>query len=317
MRVAAPQNRLNPKTASLTRQFFDSPAPAGRKITAGFTYLQRISKAATLDVWFPEELRQEMDMRSREGKTIGAAQFPAQWAAVRQFELLQESGNHKIYDLDASQMKRATIDLVRGMRAGGYRVTVATLGTYHDDSAGDELEILDTTLQTRISQMISMLYLEAQSEEINIKADRKLAASTWDFRDQLPHVGMVLGAKDLYRRIAINDEDENKKRVGKKSASAMMSGSDRTHLKARQFFDILKLLPQKHIVNDTAIGLQLPELRGINQWNYVAAPDETLAAFNHVLGNIFNNCVTHLRGYGDRLTEDSDNFYRSAAMSFG
>ena len=31
-----------------------SPISAGRKITAGFTYLQRIGKGATFDVWFPD-----------------------------------------------------------------------------------------------------------------------------------------------------------------------------------------------------------------------------------------------------------------------
>jgi hypothetical protein len=262
---------------------------------------------------------EEIESRMNTGNAITSAQFPAQWAAVRQFELLQESGNHKIYDLDASQMKRATLDLARSMRAGGYRVTVATLGTYHDDTSRDELEILDSALQERIAQMIHMLYLDAQSEEVNSRTDERLAKATWDFRDQLPHVGMVLGAKELYRRDIpeSDDEDERKKKGGKKGGAGAMSVTDRTHKNARQFFEILSLLPHKHIVHDTAIGLQLPELRGVNQWNYVAAPDETLAAFNHILGNLFSNCVTHLRGYGDRLTEVHEGFYRNAAQSLG
>jgi hypothetical protein len=89
----------------------------------------------------------------------------------------------------------------------------------------------------------------------------------------------------------------------------------RRHRQARQFFNILGTLPQNHIVHDTAIGLQLPELSGENQWNYIASPDETLAAFNRVLADLFDAPTFHLRGYGDRLSESSDRFYRTASLS--
>ena len=295
MSIFTPQHRdSDDRATGFGRQFFSSPLPAGRKITAGFTYLQRISKAATVDVWFPDALKRTLEARIAAGQKVGAEQFPAQWAAVRQFELLQESGNHKIYDLDPSNMKRAALDLSRSMRAGGYRVTVATLGTYQETSTGDELEILDTRLQSRIAQMISMLYLDTQSEDANAKIDAKLTSARWDYREQLPHVGCVLGSDDLFR------PEKTKSRA---------------HRQARQFFDILNVLPQNHIVHDTVIGLQLPELNGVHQWNYIASPDETLAAFNRVLGDLFDNSVFHLRGYGDRLTENHESFYRSASLA--
>lgn len=301
--------------ASFGRHLFESPQPAGRKITAGFTYLQRISKAASFDVWFPDELKREIDTRLSSGKAVGPEQFPAQWAAVRQFELLQESGNHKIYDLDPTYLTRSILDLSRSMRAGGYRITVATLGRYSETGSGDELEILDNRLQERIAQMIHMLYLEEPSTQANAENDAHLAEQRWDYRQDLPHVGMVLGACDLF---------------------CPQKAQSRSHKRAREFFDILNLLPQNHIVHDTVIGLQLPELSGENQWNYIASPDETLAAFNIVLGDLFGkfdgislsrlqgnddgvseikSSTLHLRGYGDRLNESSDRFYRSASLA--
>ncbi len=299
------------KNFAHSRDFFASPQPAGRKITAGFTYLQRISKAANFDIWFPDELKEKL-VQIHE---INATHFPAQWAAVRQFELLQESGNHKIYDLDPENMKRATLDVSRSMRAGGYRITVATIGTYHETSMGDELEILDHNLQERIGQMIHMLYLDSQSDEENTRNKAALADRTWDLRKTLPHIGMVLGARDLFYPADVEDEKSRDKKDGKKGGSDAVSMTSRKHRNAQQFFDILNTLPQNHIVHDTVIGLQLPELNGVNQWNYIAAPDETLAAFNRVIGDLFHAPTFHLRGYGDRLNESSDRFYRSAALA--
>jgi hypothetical protein len=296
-------------------QLFSSPPPAGRKITAGFTYMQRIGKGAAFDVWFPDALKKALDARIAAGQRLGAEQFPAEWAAVRQFELLQEAGNYKIYDLDPTQLQRATLDLSRSMRAGGYRVTVATLGSYREQTAGDDLEILDRRLQRRISQMIQMLYLDQQSEQADAENDAKLAANQWNYVTDLPHVGMVLGAGDLFR------PDKAQKPA---------------HKQARRFFDILSLLPQKHILHDTAIGLQLPELNGKNEWIYIAPPDETLGAFNRLLGDLFDPfnglslshlnghadagaeikaSTLHMRGYGHPLTESDAQFYRAASMS--
>jgi len=314
---AATHARLCSRTnfTSFSRSFFDSPQPAGRKITAGFTYLQRIGKAATYDVWFPEELRRAIDARLAQGLQIGPEHFASQWAAVRQFELLQESGNHKIYDLDAELLQRAMLDLSRSMRAGGYRITVATIGRYAKTSTGDELEILDQRLQEGIAQMIHMLYLDEASAEANAENDRRLADAHWNYCEDLPHVGMVLGATDVF-------SPEKSRR--------------RSHKMARQFFDILNKLPQNHIVHDTAVGLQLPELNGENQWNYIADSEETLLSFNRVLSHIFDKfdgvnlarlngdegardeskaSVLHMRAYGDRLNESSERFYRSAALA--
>jgi len=309
---------------SINRPFFFSPAPAGRKITAGFSFLQRIGKSASIDVWFPQLLKEELDRLVAEGKQLGPEHFPAEWAAVRQFELLQEAGNYKIYDMDATHITRTLMDLTRNMRAGGYRVTVATLGSYEYGVARDDLEILDKRLQDRISQLVHMLYLEEQSEEINRTTAEKLASGNWDYVDALPHVGMVLGSRDLFRPIA---------------AGRDLTPAERKHKLAQKFFAILDTLPRRHIVHDTAVGLQLPESINENEWIYLPPGDESFGCFSGLLGDLFSpfdkiktsaldgrteigapsdfceikGASQHMRGHGDRLTPEADAFYRSLA----
>src|SRR5580658_3125553 len=80
-----------------SKPLFTSPSPAGRRITAGFTYLQRIGKSASIDVWFPDAIKESIGQILAVGENPSPADFPAEWAAVRQFELLQEAGNLSIY----------------------------------------------------------------------------------------------------------------------------------------------------------------------------------------------------------------------------
>jgi hypothetical protein len=315
------------------KPLFASPRPAGRRITAGFSWLQRIGKSASFDVWFPEALRRTLNSLIEEGHEISPEHFPAEWAAVRQFELLQEAGNYKIYDLDATHLTRTLADLARNMRAGGYRVTVATIGSYGSDGADDDLEILDQRLQSRLSQLIHMLYLEEQSADINDGHHKALANGTWDYRTALPHVGVTLGARDLF-----HPEKPKRKRGGKGKKDGGAGGEPKRfspevrHKLARQFFDILSLLPHSHIVHDTAVGLQLPESINENEWIYLAQGEDTLRAFNGLLSDLFSpfdklslsgldgradaaceikSTVQHMRGYGDRLTPEAQHFYQN------
>src|ERR1700733_2690086 len=137
-----------------SKPLFISPAPAGRRITAGFTYLRRIGKSASIDVWFPDAMKESIDERLTAGEKPDLADFPAEWAAVRQFELLQEAGNHKIYDLNPEHLTRALREFTGHMHGGGYTVTIVTIGGYGRPGASDELEILDRRLQNRISHLI-------------------------------------------------------------------------------------------------------------------------------------------------------------------
>jgi hypothetical protein len=391
---------------SINKPLFISPAPAGRKITAGFSYVQRIGKSASIDVWFPEYLQQELDRLVARGQSLGPDNFPAEWAAVRQFELLQEAGNYKIYDMDATYITRTLMDLTRNMRGGGYRVTVVTLGSYQLEAdiakGADDLAILDQRLQKRIAHMIHMLYLEEQSEAVNKTMDEALASETWDYQSALPHVGVTLGARDLFRpadapikkvtetftvprfphminvahmnswlddggvkdveygqsfaritgkpqpghyavtcghyQFAAGDAGREIEISYTHNASASgaprsFGASDRKHRLAQQFFGILNVLPQNHIVHDTAVGLQLPESINEHEWIYCAPEDETLMRFNTMLTDLFTpfdgintatldgrvednqikGTIQHMRSYGDRLSADSDRFYRGLA----
>lgn len=293
--------------------YFTTPATSGRRITAGFTWLQRIGKAASMEIWFPEALRVELDMQRRLGHELSRDDFPAQWAAIRQVELLQEAANYKIYDMDATHLKRTLVDVTKSMRAGGYRLTIAVLGSY-EEGRQDDLRIFDLDLQDRLAQMIHMLYLEEESANRSDEQKSKLNSGEWDYRDALPHVGATLSARDVFRPI-----ERNKNKSGKGDTShSGMSGPDRKHQLVRQFFGILNELPQKHILHDTAVGLQLPELIGENEWIYHAPSDETFASFNHLLNDLFmpfggKPAAQHLRAHGDRLSPDWDQFYRAAA----
>jgi len=383
-----------------TGQMFASPAPAGRRITAGFSWLQRIGKSASVDVWFPDCIKRDVEEIITAGQTPGPEAFPAEWAAVRQFELLQEAGNYKIYDLDPTRLMRTLNDLTRSMKGGGYRVTVATIGSYVEPGFNDELEILDRRLQERISSFINMLYLEEQSEKLNASLDAALQKEKWNYQTALPHIGVTLGARDLFRPSAgmkaITVKNENclipsapheiavvnaahwlddlgvadattDKKYARVKANPLpgqyvakagvyrfnpadawkevlisyrygvgqpLSGAERQHRLSQYFFKILGMLPQNHIVHDTAIGLQLPESINENQWIYIAQDGEKVGDFVRLMDDLFapfnkmslseldgradakpeiKPTVSHMQGYGDRLRPDSDQFYRGLA----
>ena len=196
------QNKRRDNTASfasLSQQLFQSPAASGRKITAGFSYVQRIGKSGTSEVWFPDALRQELEQLTKAGTKLGAEHFPAEWAAVRQFELLHESGNYKVFDMRSDHITRTLKDLASHMRAGGFRITVATLGRYVEPKESDDLAILDKRLQKRIANLIHMMYLDEQSDSINQSMAKALAEKSWCIHNLIPHIGANLSARDLFR----------------------------------------------------------------------------------------------------------------------
>jgi hypothetical protein len=130
---------------------------------------------------------------------------------------------------------------------------------------------------------------------------------------------MTLGARDIFRPIKL---------------AGAASTSEHKHVLAKHFFDILTELPNKHIVHDTAVGLQLPESINENEWIYLAPEDKTVACFNRLLGDLFTpfdkmslsgldgradarsevkTTSQHMRGYGDHTTSGAVQFYGEAA----
>lgn len=171
-------------------RLFSAP-PSGRRILAGFSYLQRIGKGAQTRLWFPEKWG---------GETI-------EWAAVRQVELFQEAGNLAIDDLEVSEIKRSFMAWSK-MRAGGYRVVVLTLGRYEDAQEADDLYILDKKIQDEITRLIHFLYLAEQSEEASAAQTALLEKNLWAMETALPHVAMVLGEKHLFKPQKQTREEE-------------------------------------------------------------------------------------------------------------
>jgi len=293
---------------SKPQPFFATPEAAGRRIVCGFTYMKRIGKSSSTDLWFPDAVKEAVAERILAGDASVLDEFRVEWAAVRQFELLQESGNLAIEDLKVDDFKKAFQNLMK-MRAGGYRVTVITLGRYVEPAAYDELRILDRRLQDEITRLIHMLYLDEQSAAMSGERRLQLRTEQWRCADALPHVAMALGERALFAK-------------GNDQRARNMSES---------FFRLLEMLPRRHIVHDVAVGLSLPEAVAQKNWVYIAAGENQFAQFHTALGTVFRgfDAVTlsgmpeqgvkptmhHMRGYGDRLSPAAEAADRAAALA--
>ena len=276
----------------------DSHASAGRRILYGFSYLQRIGKPAYTDLWLPAEAAKQLAERIAANDPAVLADYRVKWAAVRQFELLQEAGNLAIEDLEIGYLTRSLQYLMR-MRAGGYRVTVITLGDYV--TAGrDDLAILDRRLQEEITRLIHMMYLEALSRNTS-KLQRQhwqQQGGGWHWDRVLDHVAQGLNAAALFNR------------------------PHRQDVLQRQFFELLGMLPSGCIAHDVAVGLTLPEAAKQHSWIYLAKGEHKAHAFQQALTDVFRSfdhinlgrlqgrskapsevkaTMGHLRGYGDHM----------------
>jgi hypothetical protein len=324
-------------------RFFATGEPAGRKIVCGFSYLQRIRKPAAIDLWFPDSIKQAVAERVLAGDTSVLDEFKVEWAAVRQFELLQEADNLSIWDMRVENPNKTFYYLIK-MRGGGYRVTVITLGRYAEVGETDELQILDVRLQDEITRLIHMLYLEEQSAEMTGSCAEALRKGTWDYTHELPHVAVTLGSMRMFSRQRVfNEEGEDcgeNKESGKKKGGGDAWGAKGFARKVSQeklsqhFFHILGLLPQRHVVHDVAVGLTLPEASKQKNWVYIAEEGCTYHEFQQAMANAFRAfdhisldalserpgktrdempLMHHMSGYGDRLNADSENYYRGMA----
>lgn len=286
-----------------SRKLFCSPEFAGRKIIFGFSYIQRVGRTASTGVWFPEALREELARH----ETV-LEKLKPDWAAVRQFELLQEASNYDIYPMDVTNFKIAFEYLMK-MRAGGYRVTIITLGQYDDRSSSDDLQILDKKLQETIASFVNMIYLEEQSAAMSENNSFLLQEGKWNYEEVLPHVAIAVGAGQLFK-------------------------PSRSSKATSRFFELLEMLPQRHIKHDVAVGLQLPEANSRKQWIYIAPADKQLSAFQTALSDVFRgfdgislgklhgrvdagneviSTMRHMRSYGDHMRQGYEESYGAMA----
>jgi hypothetical protein len=288
---------------------------AGRVISMSFASLQRIGKGATIDVWFPKEQRAAISASNIQRIA------PLQWAAVRQVELLQEAPNIAVEDMDVTRLYRSLFYLEK-MSARGYRLVIAVAGHYVDCDKTDELVLFDTTLQDRLQQIVNMLWLDEISRALSTKMTDLMTQQQWNFQQLLPHVGMTLGAMDLFDR-----------------PKAYAAGGAPLKLKAqlaKLFIDnMAQLATARAIDHDVTVGLKLPELQGNHHWVYVPDGEATIHAFNSMLTDVFSKfdhinlrgldgdgfsatretkaSTQHLGGYRHRLKPESEAHFRSLA----
>lgn len=269
------QQRTAPPSSNLA-PFFCAPT-MGRRILVGFSHLQRIAKGVMTDVWFPEKL-------------FGQEKDRIEWAAVRQFDILQEADNYYIYDMNTADLKYSLENITK-MRAGGYRITVITLGDYRQRHAEDDLLILDTKLQEEITRMIHFLYLNELSEQANTKNARDLGANRWCLQNNLEHVALSLASKRLYK-------------------------PEKETLAEKTFFELMEKLPSHHLIHESGVGLQLPEATKEKNQVYIAKGENQLWRFQQAITTVFENLdtsralMTHMRGYGDQMKEGFSGWQR-------
>ncbi len=290
------------------RNFFAAPQEENRRILYVVSFLQRISKSAGSNVWISPRALSKTER----------GEIPAvEWAAVRQFELLQEADNLAIWELDVVDLGKAFKDLMR-MRAGGYRVTTITFGDYCGEESGgggiyDELRIMDALLQEEISRLVHMMYLEQQSEAQSASKRKNIQEGTWTYSDALPHVAMTLNAERIFS-------------AGRVSAKSAL---------AARLLDLAERLPQGRLLHDVAVGLKLPDAGNVRNWVYIANPENRHLQMMTALNNVFGHfgCVsldalnercaagkydgpsamTQLRGYGDMTRPENLPHYRAMA----
>lgn len=252
--------------------FFSAPRK-GRQIIAGFSYLQRMRKGATTRTWLPEPF---LD------KTV-------EWAAVREFDLLQEGDNLMIDDLDIMDMPR-TLRAMKSMQGGGYRVAMITLGRYTEENDCDDLEILDKKLQDEITQMIHFWYLNELSNAAKTLKQYDLHRPEWSCADALPHIAQSLAEKKLFKPRNYSAEEE-------------------------VFFDLLERLPAKHIEHDAAVGLALPDASKNKNWTYIAAGENRPMAFFNAIGDVMGEKIQHqMRSGGTHIRPDARHWQHRSAL---
>jgi len=234
------------------------------------------------DVWFPQ-------------RTFDLTSDRIAWAAVRQFDILQEADNYYIYDMNVADLKYSLENITK-MRAGGYRITVITLGEYTAHNDPDDLFVLDMKLQEEITRMIHFLYLNELSDKANALNDADLRASRWCVENNLEHIALTHATKLLYK-----PEQET--------------------LAERTFFRILEKLPSRHIIHESGVGLQLPEATKEKNQVYVAKGENQLWRFQQAITTVFENLdktratMTHMRGYGDHMRQGFSEWQRQSLAS--
>ncbi len=285
-----------------TRAMFASPEPAGRSVVCGLSHLQRIGKGATTDVWFPQ-------VPSADGGTPAwddpdlLESLNIEWAAVRQFEIMQEGENIVVENLKVTNFRKAFYRALR-MRGGGYRVTLITLGRYDNVKDQDDLNLLDQRLQETITGLVHMLYLEEESASMSQVVHRALQNDTWSVSDALPHLAATLGAMSLFGRGP--SHAQRQKRLTEKFVLLLDLLAQNKELRGKAQ-EATGRTAQKRgkrgragglgggtggegagpLVHDVTVGLSLPQARARKNWVYIPRGEMRFSMFQEAIRNVF------------------------------
>jgi|GEM_PF-948430 len=220
---------------------FSAPI-VGRQILAGFSCLHRMGGTTQTRLWLPRSVLPHR----------------IAWAAIREFELVHEVDPDDAVELDTADANDGFESWLY-RRAGGYRLTMLSLGVYTGPDAPDDLYVLDHRLQDEIAHLIPYLYLSEPSQKASLRAATQLKNGTWRYEENLPHVALALEAKTLF-------------------------ATDRRRCAEQAFFEILNRLPHNHILHDVAVGLALPVLDERETWSSVIDGEFRPLAFFNAIG---------------------------------
>jgi hypothetical protein len=261
---------------------------AGRKITAGLTVFNRAGRGTISRVWLPTPIMQDFDRAS-------AHEFKVDWVAVREVDIARQYGNFMIYDMvmeEFNRMKWTHFDHSR-MTDDGYRMIFVTMGTYEKPetcAAGDELKIFDEELRERVQQIVSIMWDNERGALAGDMLTRQLWFKGWDERRIAADIAISLAGAEMFH----GTKDWASTRFKDNSA---MDGWHKYNFVGRKlnfeltkkFLQAVAALQQHHFHSDQVMfGIELPEFKKINQWIYLADPENKIYLFNNIIAAIYD-----------------------------
>lgn len=252
---------------------------AGRTITHGMSYLQRISRGGQMLLWQPPGL-QTRPLRFDQ----------LDWAAVRQVEILQESSAQAIESMEIEEGLRSIREHAM-MRGGGLRMVVITAGTTNHPRADNDQQTFDRTLRERLRSMDRMHWLDDFSRQAALLVNQ----AGQNLPERLPHIYTTLNAANVFNR------------------THTLPCTDAT-----RFLTAIDSLPQRQgFEHDIMIGLKEPRADAHARREFNRLPERLYMGFVNALISSFSHfglmpTAIHMRSYGDHL---KGHWSKSAAPS--
>lgn len=297
---------------SVQDQTILTKAQSGRRITAGLSVFNRAGRGAHSKVWLPRETAEKL-------QSADDFQFQADWVAIREVDVARQYGNYMIYDMvmeEFNRMKWTHFDHSR-MTDDGYRMVYITMGVYETPTTprGDELEIFDQELRERVQQIVSIMWDADRGSLLSDALTRQLWFKGWDRRRIAPDIGITLAGAEMfhntkdwasstYERHNSMDGWQKYNRVTRRLNFEM----------TKKFLDVVGELRQGNFHSDQVMsGIEIPEFNKINQWIYLADPENKIYLFNNIINAIYSkfDMTAIAQRYGQQATVHHMPTYRN------